>query len=899
MAAPTASPILHNLDLANRLRALLRALRGVMAFEDGGLLLYEPEQGVLVPYAVLGAVEAARPGEGAAGQAAERRAVVWEHEGTCWQVGLPVAYQETLYGALVFGACRTAPPTDAQIALLEHQAEQIAVELHVLRHVRSLERLHAVQAAALQGELGKIRLLHRIANVGAAPQGESLDELAAVMRETAGLLHCDWACLLLPDHEGYRLVVQETTGPAAQEPYTGLSWALDGPGAPVDAYHTGTARVAGEDELAGAGYAHALACPLNARRRTLGVLYVVRYRPEPFDPDAIALAQSIADQIALSAVTGHFLRTEVRRADLINQVNRVSRELYATLDVQGLLRKLAQRMLQVFEHDAVYILLLSDDRQTLRLRAAATATPGLILDSDLVIPAAAGVVGRTVQTGQTQIVPDIRTDPDFLHLPELRGLQSCLAIPLRRGDETIGVISVLSTRLNAFSDTERDAMETLARQISIALENAHLYDQAQHRLLEQEIVHQIGQDLASILDYGELAQAMVQHMNRALNTSSCVVGLYVPELNAVRISAAYRDPDHPSPHATPASGRILALSARPALERAIRTRAPVIVYRDAVDSAPDAQALLDQWGVQSQLVLPMVAGERVIGVVDWTDHQPNRVFTPSDIRLAQTLVGQATIAFDNALLFQQLESRAQELAQANRLKSQFLATISHELRTPMNSIIGFSDALLSNLYGPLNEAQTNRVHRIRRNAQHLLHLIDDLLDLSKIDAGRMTLSPSLISVSDLVRDVVQEMEPQAQARRLALVADLPADLPPVCVDAQRLQQVIRNLLSNAIKFTPEGHITVSAQALHEARQSCLAITVADTGIGIAEADQTIIFDEFRQADGSSTRAYDGTGLGLAISKRLIEMMGGSIQVESAPGEGSRFTVSLPLTEQVC
>jgi len=116
---------------------------------------------------------------------------------------------------------------------------------------------------------------------------------------------------------------------------------------------------------------------------------------------------------------------------------------------------------------------------------------------------------------------------------------------------------------------------------------------------------------------------------------------------------------------------------------------------------------------------------------------------------------------------------------------------------------------------------------------------------------------------------------------------------------QRLQQVIRNLLSNAIKFTPEGHITVSAQALHEARQSCLAITVADTGIGIAEADQTIIFDEFRQADGSSTRAYDGTGLGLAISKRLIEMMGGSIQVESAPGEGSRFTVSLPLTEQVC
>jgi len=143
------------------------------------------------------------------------------------------------------------------------------------------------------------------------------------------------------------------------------------------------------------------------------------------------------------------------------------------------------------------------------------------------------------------------------------------------------------------------------------------------------------------------------------------------------------------------------------------------------------------------------------------------------------------------------------------------------------------------------------------------------------------------------------MEPQAQARGLALAADLPADLPPVCADAQRLQQVIRNLVSNAIKFTPEGHITVGARALHDAQQPCLAITVVDTGIGIAEADQRIIFDEFRQADGSSTRPYDGTGLGLAISKRLVEMMGGAIEVESAPGEGSRFTVSLPLTGQVC
>src|SRR5690606_26254044 len=261
--------------------------------------------------------------------------------------------------------------------------------------------------------------------------------------------------------------------------YAGMSWALDGPGAPVDAYHTGETRVAGASELASPGFWSAVACPLNAHHRTLGVLYLFNRRSGPFDADAIALAQTVADQIALSAVTGHFLRTEVRRADLMNRVNRVSQELYATLDVQALLRKLAQRVLEVFEHDAVYVLLLSKERSLLQLRASACASPEMEFDPDFSLPAGAGVVGRVAQSGHTQIVPDTHTDPDFLRLPALQGVQSALTIPLQRGDQTVGVITVLSTQLNAFSDAERDAMETLARQVSIALENAQLYEQAQ------------------------------------------------------------------------------------------------------------------------------------------------------------------------------------------------------------------------------------------------------------------------------------------------------------------------------------------------------------------------------------------------------------------------------------
>src|SRR5690606_21208428 len=567
-----------------------------------------------------------------------------------------------------------------------------------------------------------------------------------------------------------------------------------------------------------------------------------------------------------------------------------------TLAVQALLRKLAQRVLEVFEHDAVYVLLLSKERSLLQLRASACASPEMEFDPDFSLPAGAGVVGRVAQSGHTQIVPDTHTDPDFLRLPALQGVQSALTIPLQRGDQTVGVITVLSTQLNAFSDAERDAMETLARQVSIALENAQLYEQAQRRLLEQSIVHRIGQDLASILDYGELAQAMVEHMNRALNPSSCVVGLYEPQMDSVRISAVYRDPDHPSTLPAPEPGRVLPLSERPAHERAIRQRAPVTVYRSSGDGLSGAQSLLDQWSVESQLVLPMVAGERVIGVVDWTDHQPGRVVSYDDIHLAETLVGQATIAFDNALLFQELELRAQELAQANEIKGQFLATISHELRTPMNSILGFSEALLNELYGPLTEPQSSRIQRIHRNARDLLMLIDDLLDLSKIDAGHMTLNPASVTIGEVVHHVVQGMESQAQTRGLALSVKLAPDLPALCADPQRLQQVITNLLSNAIKFTPEGEVTVSAELATNGSATGVAITVTDTGIGIAEDDHALIFAEFRQADGSSTRRYGGTGLGLAITKKLVEMMGGTITLESAPGRGSRFTVRLPLSE---
>ena len=244
----------------------------------------------------------------------------------------------------------------------------------------------------------------------------------------------------------------------------------------------------------------------------------------------------------------------------------------------------------------------------------------------------------------------------------------------------------------------------------------------------------------------------------------------------------------------------------------------------------------------------------------------------------------------------QLERKNEELADASKLKSQFLANMSHELRTPLNSIIGYSELILDGMYGPLTEKQQDRLEKVHRNGKNLLALINDILDLSKIEAGRMELDLQEVEVPEVIEQVMAVVQPMAQEKGLTLESRIAPNLRPVKADPDRLRQVILNLLSNAVKFTAEGSVTVDAGATSDSR--CLELKVIDSGIGIAPDLHEVIFDEFRQADSTSTREFGGTGLGLAISRRLSRLHGGDIIVESAPGKGSTFTVTIPLVAQM-
>ena len=264
--------------------------------------------------------------------------------------------------------------------------------------------------------------------------------------------------------------------------------------------------------------------------------------------------------------------------------------------------------------------------------------------------------------------------------------------------------------------------------------------------------------------------------------------------------------------------------------------------------------------------------------------------TESEARTLRTVARLVSVAKENADLVSELRDNNFQLERANRLKSEFLANVSHELRTPMNAIIGYSKLMLDGLDGELNAQQEADLQRVTTAADNLLTLINGLLDLSKIEAGRMEINVEELDVEPLAADVMDVVRPQADAKGVVVEADLPADLPAVLGDRARIRQVMVNLMSNAVKFTDHGAVTISASS----GEGWVTITVRDTGIGISPEAQAYIFDEFRQADASTTRRYGGTGLGLAISKRLVALHGGRIWCESAPGGGSLFCFTLPV-----
>jgi signal transduction histidine kinase len=301
------------------------------------------------------------------------------------------------------------------------------------------------------------------------------------------------------------------------------------------------------------------------------------------------------------------------------------------------------------------------------------------------------------------------------------------------------------------------------------------------------------------------------------------------------------------------------------------------------------QELILKAGYRALLVVPLVGPDRALGALVVRRKQPGE-FPKQTIDLLQTFATQSGLAIQNAHLFREIADKGHQLEVASQHKSQFLANMSHELRTPLNAILGYTELIIDNFYGEVPAKMQVVLERVQSNGRHLLGLINDVLDLSKIEAGQLTLTLVDYSITDMVRTVLGAVEPLATGKHLALKSELAPNLPRVYGDERRIAQVLLNLVGNAIKFTDSGEVAVRASAAN----GSFTLAVCDTGPGISESDQGRIFEEFQQADTSITKTKGGTGLGLAISKRIVEMHGGRIRVESAIGKGSTFLVTVPV-----
>ncbi|PPE65098.1 PAS domain S-box protein [Caldimonas caldifontis] len=384
-------------------------------------------------------------------------------------------------------------------------------------------------------------------------------------------------------------------------------------------------------------------------------------------------------------------------------------------------------------------------------------------------------------------------------------------------------------------------------------------------------------------------------------------------------------------------GPMVLSAVRDVTERQEARRKADRMFRDLLESAPDAMVIVDAGG---RIVLVNSQTERLFG---WARKdmlgQPIEMLVPERLRDAHPMHRSRFVAnpkvramgagrelsglrkdgseFPVEISLSPIETEDGQvvsaairdaterkrfeasLHEANRLKSEFLANMSHELRTPLNGILGFSELLVDELPGPLNAKQREYVHDILGCGRHLLRLINDVLDLSKVEAGKMELFPEVFAVTDAVAEVCTVVNAQAHKKSIRVATDIADDLPAVLLDRQKFKQVLFNLLSNAVKFTEEGgEVGVEAMLDDSATPPQLCVAVRDTGIGIAPEQMGRLFQAFQQLDSGSARRYEGTGLGLALTRKLVELQGGRIGVESAPGQGSRFTVWLPMAPQV-
>jgi signal transduction histidine kinase len=507
------------------------------------------------------------------------------------------------------------------------------------------------------------------------------------------------------------------------------------------------------------------------------------------------------------------------------------------------------------------------------------------------------LVGRVALERRTVHIPDILGDPEYQSAEgqRLGSYRTVLGVPMLREGTPIGVIVIWGDEVQPFTDKQIDLVETFADQAVIAIENVRLFQELQTRTSELarsvEELKALGEVSRAVSSSLDLQRVLTTIVTRAVQLSGAGGGVIyeydeIPQEFRLRASHGVEEA------LIEVLGTARIRVGEGALGTAAATRAPIQVP-DMLDERssvlPHVRPILAQSGYRSLLAVPLLIEQQIFGGIVICRPESGS-FSPEVVNLLQTFATQSVIAIQNARLFREIEDKGHQLEIVSQHKSQFLANMSHELRTPLNAILGYAELIMDEIYGEVPDKIREVLERVQRSSQHLLSLINAILDLSKIEAGQLTLSLNDYSMKEVVYTAMTSVESLAAEKHLQVSLELSPDLPIAKGDERRIVQVLLNLLGNAIKFTAAGEVKVRVAIADDA----FLVAVSDTGAGISEADQEKIFEEFQQADSSSTKHKGGTGLGLSIAKRIVEMHGGRIWVESRLGTGATFWFTLPV-----
>ncbi|TMK79046.1 MAG: GAF domain-containing protein [Actinobacteria bacterium] len=833
-------------------------------------------------------------------------------------ITVPMLREGEAIGAIAVTRREPGPFSEGDMALLQTFADQAVIAVENVRLFtelqeknRALTAAHSQLTDALEQQTATAEILRVISGSPTDVQ----PVFVAVLASAARLCDALDATMFRVDGNVLRLVAHE--GPIPSDP-VGTPRPLTPATPSARAVLEGrTIQVAdiqadGGEYPEGSAFARALnfrtvlCVPLMREGVALGTITIRRTEVRPFTDRQTELLKTFADQAVIAIENVRLFRElEARNGDLTEALEQQT----ATAEILRVISRSQTDVQPVFDTivrsavrlcDGLFSALFQFDGELIYFAAEHNFTPEALEATHRIYPTRPSRAlgsGRAILERAVAHIPDVEADPEYQHqaLSRAIGHRSSLSVPMLREGAPIGVIWVARAEPGPYSDNEIELLKTFADQAVIAVENVRLFKELEARTgeLTQSVekltaLSEVSRAVSSTLDVETVLNTIVSRASQLAGAAGCSIYEYDEAAERFELRAMHNyDAEF-----------VEALRAVPLrkgeglMGRAAEMREPIqipdITQPGAYQSS--VRDTLIRFGYRALLAVPLLREDQIIGSLSFNRKAPGE-FPPEVVDVLKTFATQSALAIQNARLFREIADKSAQLETASRHKSEFLANMSHELRTPLNAIIGFSEVLTERMFGELNDKQDEYLKDIHASGQHLLSLINDILDLSKIEAGRMELELSDFHLPTAIENALILVRERATRRGITLGHSVDDRLGTIQGDERKVKQVLLNLLSNALKFTPEGgRIDVGARLEDHVAE----VSVADTGIGIAPADQEAVFEEFRQV-GTADKKAEGTGLGLALSRKFIELHGGRIWVESEVGKGSTFRFTLPST----